>query len=189
VDLQKEVHEDMEQNLSAYPHQRRWLSWRPDPNIDHRSVSKLTVFFSRQRETLPIPMRAEDYLPGDIVAWDLGGGVLHIGIVVGEKSAEGGRRLIVHNIGQGPKREDVLFQWKIMGHNPYFGPPRAASSDSLHDTDSIFAVQNRSELLTVRGAPPSIRDGPESILAILPSESQHHGQGPALQRSGSGLQV
>jgi uncharacterized protein YijF (DUF1287 family) len=31
------------------------------------------------------------------------------------------RLLIVHNIGLGPKMEDVLFQWKITGHYRYFG--------------------------------------------------------------------
>jgi uncharacterized protein YijF (DUF1287 family) len=51
-----------------------------------------------------------------------GGDVPHIGIVVDEKPAEGGRHLIVHNIGQGPKREDVLFAWKITGHYRYYGP-------------------------------------------------------------------
>lgn len=131
VDLQKEVHEDMEKNFSAYPRQRRWLNWHPDTNIDHRRVPNLMVFFSRKGETLPISARPEDYSPGDIVAWDLGGGVLHIGIVVKETSAEGGRHLIVHNIGQGPKREDVLFQWSIIGHYRYFGPASAAVGQKM----------------------------------------------------------
>jgi hypothetical protein len=30
--------------------------------------------------------------------------------------------MIVHNIGQGPKMEDVLFNWKITGHSRYYGP-------------------------------------------------------------------
>jgi uncharacterized protein YijF (DUF1287 family) len=34
-----------------------------------------------------------------------------------------GRHLIEHNIGAGPKIEDVLFDWKITGHYRYFGPP------------------------------------------------------------------
>jgi uncharacterized protein YijF (DUF1287 family) len=42
--------------------------------------------------------------------------------VVNAKSSESGRPLIVHNIGQGPKMEDVLFSWKITGHYRYFGP-------------------------------------------------------------------
>jgi uncharacterized protein len=122
VDLQKEVHEDMERNFSAYPQQRRWLLSHTDTNIDHRRVPNLMVFFSRKGETLAITDDPADYLPGDLVTWDLGGEVPHIGIVVGEKSTVGGRHLIVHNIGQGPKREDVLFAWKITGHYRYYGP-------------------------------------------------------------------
>jgi uncharacterized protein len=122
VDLQKEVHEDMEQNFSAYPRKWWWLSSRTDTNIDHRRVPNLMVFLGRKGETLPITERAQDYSPGDIVTWDLGGSVLHIGIVVDQKSAASGRFLIVHNIGQGPKMEDVLFNWKITGHYRYFGP-------------------------------------------------------------------
>ena len=124
IDLQKEVHEDMEQNFSAYPRHWRWLSGHPDKNIDHRRVPNLMVFFSRKGETLAITQRAEDYEPGDLVTWDLGGGVPHVGIVVDQKSATSGRFLIVHNIGQGPKMEDILFNWKISGHYRYFGPPK-----------------------------------------------------------------
>ena len=80
------------------------------------------VFFSRKGETLSITQRSEDYSPGDLVTWDLGGGVPHIGIVVDRKSADSGRYLIVHNIGAGPKMEDVVFRWKITGHYRYFGP-------------------------------------------------------------------
>jgi len=120
VDLQKEVHEDMEKNFSAYP--RKWggLSGHTDTNIDHRRVPNLMVFFSRMGETLGLTKRQEDYSPGDIVTWDLGGGVPHIGIVVNQKA--GDRYLVLHNIGQGPKIEDVLFHWKITGHYRYFGP-------------------------------------------------------------------
>jgi len=124
IDLQKEVHEDMEQNFSAYPRHWRWLSGHPDKNIDHRRVPNLMVFFSRKGETLAITQRAEDYEPGDLVTWDLGGGVPHVGIVVDQKSATSGRFLIEHNIGQGPKMEDILFNWKISGHYRYFGPPK-----------------------------------------------------------------
>ena len=118
VDLQQEVHRDMEQHFSAYP--RRWGSVHTDTNIDHRRVPNLMVFFSRKGEALPITANVSDYAPGDLVTWDLGGGVPHIGIVVDEKAASG-RFMIVHNIGQGPKREDVLFNWKITGHYRYFG--------------------------------------------------------------------
>jgi len=122
VDLQKEVHEDMLQNFSAYPNKRRWMLAHPDSNIDHRRVPNLMVFFQRKGESLPITSRAEDYAPGELVAWDLGGGVPHIGIVVDQKAGWSGRYMIVHNIGEGPKMEDVLFKWKITGHYRYFGP-------------------------------------------------------------------
>ena len=122
VDLQKEVHEDMVQNFAAYSTKRHWLLAHPDANIDHRRVPNLKVFFQRKGESRPISTHAEDYAPGDLVTWDLGGGVPHIGIVVDQKSPGSGRYQIVHNIGQGPKMEDGLFDWKITGHYRYFGP-------------------------------------------------------------------
>lgn len=122
IDLQKEVHEDILHNWSAYPHDSRWKQSHPDSNIDHRRVPNLAVFFSRKGETLPTTYGADDYSPGDLVTWDLGGGVPHIGIVVDQKSPRGERYSVVHNIGEGPRMEDVLFRWKITGHYRYFGP-------------------------------------------------------------------
>ena len=123
VDLQKEVHEDIVKNWDKYPH--KWRLTYPDSNIDHRRVPNLMVFFRRKGEELPITDRAGDYAPGDLVTWDLGGNIPHIGIVVNVKSTETKRPLIVHNIGSGPKMEDVLFSWRITGHYRYFGPPVA----------------------------------------------------------------
>jgi len=122
VDLQKEVHEDMVKNFASYPNKRRWLLAHPDSNIDHRRVPNLMAFFGRKGETLPTTKRVEDYSPGDLVTWDLARGVPHIGIVVDQKSQWSGRYMVVHNIGEGPKMEDVLFNWKITGHYRYFGP-------------------------------------------------------------------
>ena len=122
IDLQKVVHEDMQKNLLAYASHGRWRMSRTDTNIDHRRVPNLQVFFSRNGESLTVTSRAEDYLPGELVTWDLGGGVPHIGILVNQKSAETGRYMVEHNIGAGPKVEDVLFAWKITGHYRYFGP-------------------------------------------------------------------
>lgn len=122
VDLQKEVHEDMTKHWSAYPAKQKWGQAHPDTNIDHRRVPNLMVFFSRKGTLLQVTRRAEDYSPGDLVTWDLGGNVPHIGIVVSAKSADSMRHLIVHNVGEGPKMEDVLFAWKITGHYRYFGP-------------------------------------------------------------------
>jgi len=122
IDLQKEIHEDMIRNFSAYPNQKRWRLDHPDSNIDHRRVPNLMVFFQRKGETLPITNRAADYAPGDLVTWDLGRGVPHIGIVVDQKARWSDHYMVVHNIGAGPKMEDVLFSWKITGHYRYFGP-------------------------------------------------------------------
>jgi len=122
VDLQKEVHEDMVRNFDLYPRRWRWVLSRPDPNIDHRRVPNLMVFFARKGESLPLSGRADDYAPGDLVTWDLGGGGPHIGVVVDKKSAKSGRYMIVHNIGQGPRMEDIMFNWKVTGHYRYFGP-------------------------------------------------------------------
>ncbi len=122
VDLQKEVHADMSRHFSAYP--KRWGLSRPDSNIDHRRVPNLQAFFARQGEALRIPRNGADYSPGDLVTWDLGGGVPHIGIVVSRKAPGGTRYMLLHNIGPGPKVEDVLFAWKITGHYRYYGPAR-----------------------------------------------------------------
>jgi uncharacterized protein YijF (DUF1287 family) len=124
IDLQKEVHEDMRANFSAYPSKTIWRLDHPDPNIDHRRVPNLMVFFHRKGEVLPMSNRAADYHPGDLVTWDLGHGLTHIGMVVDSRAASG-RFMVVHNIGQGPRLEDVLFDWKITGHYRYFGPPAA----------------------------------------------------------------
>lgn len=133
IDLQKEVHEDISANFDLYP--RKWGRRQPDTNIDHRRVPNLQVFFSRKGESLPITDNAGDYAPGDIVTWDLSGGATHIGIVVSEKAFFSRRYKIVHNIGRGPKMEDVLFDWKITGHYRYFGPqsqPPASVGTGAH---------------------------------------------------------
>jgi uncharacterized protein len=117
IDLQKEVHEDMKANFEKYP--RKWGLSVPDKNIDHRRVLNLMKFFERNGQMKPITNMAADYLPGDLVCWDLGGGITHIGIVAGKKSADGSRNLIVHNIGGGQVLADCLFEFKIIGHYSY----------------------------------------------------------------------
>ncbi len=117
IDLQKEVHEDMKTNFDKYP--KIWGLSRPDKNIDHRRVPNLMVFFKRYGKEKPISTKVNDYLPGDIVCWNLGGNVTHIGLVVNKKSNDGIRYLIVHNIGAGQVMEDCLFDYKIIGHYQY----------------------------------------------------------------------
>jgi uncharacterized protein len=121
VDLQKEVHEDIKTNFNLYPSNRIWGLNHPDKNIDHRRVPNLRVFFVRHGVSIPISRDAEDYKPGDLVTWVLPGNLPHIGIVVDEMSSDGQRPLIVHNIGEGPKMEDMLFDYKITGHYRYIG--------------------------------------------------------------------
>lgn len=114
IDLQKEVHEDMKANFNLYP--KLWGLKTTDKNIDHRRVPNLMTYFKRQGVEKPITNNAEDYLPGDVVCWNLGGAITHIGIVVNKKSRDGKRNLIVHNIGSGQVLEDCLFDFKIIGH-------------------------------------------------------------------------
>jgi hypothetical protein len=116
IDLQQRVHEDMTAAFDAYP--KRWGLTRPDSNIDHRRVPNLEAFLRRQGAALAITEDAGDYGPGDVVAWNLRGssGFLpHIGIVT-DRLAASGRPQVVHNIGAGPKLEDVLFAWPVTGH-------------------------------------------------------------------------
>ena len=117
IDLQKEVHEDMKANFELYP--KNWGLKSTDTNIDHRRVPNLMTFFSRKSTELAKSQNSKDYHPGDIVCWNLGGGITHIGIVVDRKSSDGKRYLIVHNIGSGQVLEDCLFDFKIIGHYRY----------------------------------------------------------------------
>tara|TARA_R110002073_G_scaffold40547_5_gene115152 strand:+ start:289538 stop:290119 length:582 start_codon:yes stop_codon:yes gene_type:complete len=114
LDLQKEIHEDMKANFSKYP--KLWGLKSTDRNIDHRRVPNLMTYFKRKGAELAITKNAEDYKPGDVIAWNLGGAITHIGIVVDKKSNDGKRNLIVHNIGAGQVIEDCLFKFKIIGH-------------------------------------------------------------------------
>jgi len=123
IDLQRLVHEDMGANRSAY--QR--ASGRLDTNIDHRRVPNLAVFFGRKGQTLAITGKPADYLPGDIVIWMLPNGRDHIGMVTDRKAVEG-RYMVEHNIGEGPKIEDVLMEWKITGHYRYRPASMAGSN-------------------------------------------------------------
>lgn len=77
------------------------------------------TFFNRKGMTKSTATNPDDYKPGDIVCWNLGSGILHIGLVVDRKSSVGKRHLIVHNIGGGQVMEDVLFSYKIIGHYSY----------------------------------------------------------------------
>ena len=119
IDLQKEIHEDMKENFAEYPN--NWGLTKPYSSMDHRRVWNQMKYFERQGKSLNITTDAENYKPGDIVAYDLGGGKTHIAIVVDVKSDDGERFQIVHNIGRGQVMEDKLFSYhKIIGHYRLF---------------------------------------------------------------------
>jgi len=118
IDLQKEVHEDMKSNFSTYP--TKWGLTGTDRNIDHRRVPNLQTYFARKGKEIASTGNADTFLPGDIVTWDLGGGVDHVGIMTNVWYKPTRRYLIAHNIGAGTRMEDVLFAWKITGHYRYF---------------------------------------------------------------------
>lgn len=113
LDLQKSVHEDMRAHFSAYP--RNWGLQRPDRNIDHRRVPNLMTWFQRQGMALKVSDKPADYRAGDIVTWDLGRGLTHIGIV-SDRNSPAGVPLVLHNIGRGTQEEDILFGFSITGH-------------------------------------------------------------------------
>ena len=119
IDLQKEVHEDMRNHFELYP--GMWGLTRPDPNIDHRRVPNLMTFFERHGTVKEITSDPVDYLPGDIVCWNLGGAITHIGIVVDRESERWEGYQVVHNIGAGQVLEDFLFDFRIIGHYVYRG--------------------------------------------------------------------
>lgn len=114
VDLQREVHEDMSRHFAKYP--TNWGARRPDSNIDHRRVPNLMTFLDRAGKSVPITKKASDYVPGDVVAWELDDHLFHIGLITDAVSDRTQNYLIVHNMGAGAKIEDVLLSWKIIGH-------------------------------------------------------------------------
>ena len=113
LDLQKTVHEDMAAHFGLYP--RRWGLSAPDPNIDHRRVPNLAVYFARFGRKLPVSRAPVDYRPGDVVTWDLAG-LPHIGIVAAACAPDGVTPMVAHNVGAGQVLEDFLFQWPITAH-------------------------------------------------------------------------
>lgn len=119
IDLQQLVHEDISKHFNLYPAKKIWGSVKPDSNIDHRRVYNLQTFFKRHGETLPITDNPKDYKVGDIVTWQITPKFPHIGIVVNVGTDNPNRLMISHNIGEGPKLDDILFAFPITGHYRY----------------------------------------------------------------------
>lgn len=108
VDFQKLIHEDMDSNMSAYG------VLKTDTNIDHRRCKNAIKYFRRINKTVPITNNESDYMPGDIVFWDIALG--HVGVVTDIKVPGTNRYYMVHNICCGPQLEDFLFSAKIVEH-------------------------------------------------------------------------
>lgn len=111
IDLQQLIHDDMKTSFSKYP--KRWRMKSTDRNIDHRRVLNIAKYLERQGYS--VSQKNETYLAGDIVVWDLGNGLTHIGIlsdIMGVTELP----LVIHNIGNGVQEEDVLESYKIIGH-------------------------------------------------------------------------
>jgi hypothetical protein len=119
IDFQQLVHEDMMRAFFEYP--QNFGEKRPNTNIDHRRVGNLKKFLERNATVLPITQDGADYKPGDIVVWDLDNFQLHIGVVTRKKSKDGKRPLVLHNIAHGPKINDQLFYFPILGHYRFDG--------------------------------------------------------------------
>ena len=110
VDLQKLIHEDMKKNFAVYP--KKWGLKSTDRNIDHRRVPNIMTYFNRQGYEI----KDKNYKAGDIVIWDLGKGLVHIGIISNQKSLVNSTPLVIHNIGSGTQENNILFDYKITGH-------------------------------------------------------------------------
>jgi uncharacterized protein YijF (DUF1287 family) len=77
------------------------------------------VFFSRHGKTIEVSDDPRSYLPGDLVVWLVPENLPHIGIVTDKYSFFRRIPKIVHNIGRGPVLENMLFDYKIIGHYRY----------------------------------------------------------------------
>lgn len=114
IDLQSRIHEDMARNFSVYP--KDWGLTAPDANIDHRRVQNLATYFTRLGKRIGADDVDANFLPGDVVTWQLSGWMQHIGIVSTDKIQGTNRYYIVHNIGSGTHQEDALRWFTIIGH-------------------------------------------------------------------------
>ncbi len=132
IDLQKLLHEDMKRAFKAYPSKRVYGLKKPDPNIDHRRVVNLEAFFERTGASIPVGTKPDDFQPGDVLTWRLSGNEPHTGIVIAERDPRTGFPLVVHNLGAGVRKEDLISLSPPEGHFR-FAP----------DTDTVVASLER----------------------------------------------
>jgi uncharacterized protein len=112
-DLQALVNADMRQAFASYP--KRWGLRKADANIDHRRVPNLQTFLQRQGAALPVNRQPDSWQAGDIFTSLIGGRLPHIGLV-SDKRGRSGAPMILHNIGNGAREDDALFDHPLTGH-------------------------------------------------------------------------
>lgn len=110
IDLQKRIYFHKKRNPKIY--RGLYSNTRPDYNIDHRRVKNIQAYLASRGYRV----KSNRFLSGDIVVWKLPGSNLdHIGIC-SNKLNKNGEPLIIHNVGEGAKEEDVLRAYKIVDH-------------------------------------------------------------------------
>ena len=114
VDLQELVHIDITRDTPAY------AVSGIDHHIDHRRLSTMYTFFSRNALALTTEVRdASAWRPGDIVfvAWQRARGAPpeHVGII-SDKIGPRGLPLVIENGGPKAVEQDSLGRVKIVGH-------------------------------------------------------------------------
>jgi uncharacterized protein len=107
IDLQELIHKDMKVAHDTY--NTKYTTKKLDNNIDHRRTQNIQTYLTRIGAKIPIPEKAFNYKPGDIVFWDIAAG--HTGIVSNKKSPNDGGFMVIHNIGSGAQEEDLLSNW------------------------------------------------------------------------------
>jgi len=112
IDLQRLVHEDMTAHFDLYP--KKWGLKAPDPNIDHRRVPNLRVFFSRFGQSLPVSHDPAVWKPGDLITNQPSGP--HIAIVSDRLAPGSDRPMVIQNIGWSVREDDQLLSYPIIGH-------------------------------------------------------------------------
>ena len=114
TDLQELVHDDLARDMQAYG-----VSG-VDAHIDHRRVSTMFTFFTRNAMSLTTELRDKSaWRAGDIVfvAWQWGRGAPaeHVGII-SDKIGPRGLPLVIENGGPKAVEQDSLGRGKIVGH-------------------------------------------------------------------------
>ncbi len=116
IDLQSLIHEDMKRAFRAYPSQRIYGLKKADPNIDHRRVVNMEAFFERTGASITVGTSPDDFQPGDVLTWRLSGNEPHVGIVVSDRDPRSGYPLVVHNLGAGVRKDDLITLSTPVGH-------------------------------------------------------------------------